>query len=406
MRRQRRTPTATRTRTVTRTRTATPIQIVTRTRTRTPYTNSHGVTEYGTPGRGGRQPVNWTGPEPQARIGAGGRRPVVALLDTGVAEHPWLGPEHVIRNPTVLGQTIGLGEPTTAERASGVSDAMVGELQPDSGHGTFIAGLVRQACPDARLLDVRLFDNTGVVTEGELLRSLQLLALRQVLAVSGDPDAGAGRRPHDVAGLLPREPRGQGVRRPARGAARAAGGVRRGGGRVGGQRRLVAPDLPGRLRPLPGRTGRGRARTRARDGRRGPQPGRHHRAVQQRRPLGAVLPPRRGPGEHHAHDVRRLPRAHQRGPQRAGRAPGLPRPRRLLVRVRGVERDLVRGAGLRRTAGGTARDGGAAHRPGGAGRGAASCWSPCRAAATPPPCGRPRTARSRSQARPDAEVAP
>ncbi len=146
------------------------------------------MTEYGTPGRGGRQPVSWTGPEPQARLDPGVRRPVVALLDTGVAEHPWLGPEHVTRNPTVLGQMIGLGEPTAAERASGVSDAMVGELQPDSGHGTFIAGLVRQACPDARLLDVRLFDNTGVVTEGELLRSLQLLALRQVLAVSGDRD--------------------------------------------------------------------------------------------------------------------------------------------------------------------------------------------------------------------------
>ena len=115
----------------------------------------------------------------------------MAILDTGVAAHPWLGAEHVTRSPEVLGQVIGLGEPSAAEPASGVGDTMVGELQPDSGHGTFIAGLVRQGCPDAHLLDVRLFDNTGVVTEWELLRSLQLLALRQVMAVSlpaPDPD--------------------------------------------------------------------------------------------------------------------------------------------------------------------------------------------------------------------------
>ena len=68
------------------------------------------------------------------------------------------------------------------------AEDMVGELEQDSGHGTFIAGLIRQACPDALLIDVRLYGNTGVVAESALLRSLQLLALRQVLArTSGLP---------------------------------------------------------------------------------------------------------------------------------------------------------------------------------------------------------------------------
>jgi subtilisin family serine protease len=111
------------------------------------------------------------------------------VLDTGAGRHPWLGADVVTRHPEVLGTVIGLGPGPVAEHASGTGERMVGELQPDSGHGTFIAGLVHQACPDARILDVRLFGDTGVVTESELLRSLQLLALRQVLAVhSNDPD--------------------------------------------------------------------------------------------------------------------------------------------------------------------------------------------------------------------------
>ena len=105
-----------------------------------------------------------------------------------MGEHPWLGPDVVTRAPEVLDTAIGLGPEDPEELRRGTSDLMLGELEPDSGHGTFIAGLVHQACPDAHLLDVRLYGGSGMVTEAELLRSLQLLALRQVLAVSDGED--------------------------------------------------------------------------------------------------------------------------------------------------------------------------------------------------------------------------
>jgi len=116
---------------------------------------------------------------------------VVAILDSGVGEHPWLGPEHVLHDPHVLGEPIGIPSLLhEVEQTPDVDDTgqLVGELGPDAGHGTFIAGLVRQACPEARILSVRLFRDSGVVDEADLLRALQLLALHQLRAIDGDPD--------------------------------------------------------------------------------------------------------------------------------------------------------------------------------------------------------------------------
>jgi subtilisin family serine protease len=113
---------------------------------------------------------------------------VVAVLDTPIGEHPWLDKTFVRHDVTVLGEPVG-HEPSTlaaAEiEATGMTEGLVGELGQDSGHGTFIAGLVRQACAEALVLDVPLFGNDGVVAESDLLRGLQLLALRQVLARRG-----------------------------------------------------------------------------------------------------------------------------------------------------------------------------------------------------------------------------
>ncbi len=166
-----------------------------------PFTSSHSLdalSGYGLAGLGGRQPVNWVGPAPANRYpldGATVRRPLVALFDSGVVDHPWLGPDFVEHDPTVLGQPIGL--PPEPSDGTGVSEPLVGDLQADAGHGTFIAGLIRQACPDARILAVRMFGCDGVVAEGQLLRSLQLLALRQAIAVYGD----ASVQPVDVVSL-------------------------------------------------------------------------------------------------------------------------------------------------------------------------------------------------------------
>jgi subtilisin family serine protease len=153
-----------------------------------PFTHSHGGDElsgYGVAGLGGRQPVNWVGEPPTERYAANTtvRRPLVALLDCGVVKHPWLD-DHVEHNPEVLGQRLGL--PVVPSDLSGMANILIGDLQPDAGHGTFIAGLIRQACPDAKILSVKVFGGDGVVPEGQLLRSLQLLALRQALAIQPD----------------------------------------------------------------------------------------------------------------------------------------------------------------------------------------------------------------------------
>jgi len=103
----------------------------------------------------------------------------------------------LIRDPQVLGTTIGLPAESAASEMSGAEDLLVGELGEDAGHGTFIAGLVRQACPDALLLAVRLFHGDGVVDESELLRALQLLAVRHLLGVNGE----VGYEPVDVLSL-------------------------------------------------------------------------------------------------------------------------------------------------------------------------------------------------------------
>ncbi len=142
-----------------------------------------------------------------------GRRPVVAVLDTGGRAHPWLDvaaapsapggytttaggfvavdqgmqdllyahgqsvaaagdlPRHLIRYPW--------DRPVTA-------DPLVGELDTHTGHGTFIAGIVRQIAPDATVLALRIMHSDGIVYEGDLLYALGLLAARVSAALGGD----------------------------------------------------------------------------------------------------------------------------------------------------------------------------------------------------------------------------
>ena len=144
-----------------------------------------------------------------------GRRPVIAVLDTGVRAHPWLEvkarpgggydidpngqgdgfitvdhdiqkaisaegtylaekgdkPRQVIRNPW--------DTPITA-------DPLVGELDTDTGHCTFISGIVRQVAPEARVLAVRIMHSDGAVYEGDLICALRHLAKRIARARQDD----------------------------------------------------------------------------------------------------------------------------------------------------------------------------------------------------------------------------
>ena len=132
--------------------------------------------------------MTWAAPDPTPD---GARRgPVVALLDTGIGEHPWFR-EGVIRDPEVGGEPIGLRFPP-AEDPEGTGctiDTVNGVLDRLAGHGTFIAGVVRQHCPQATLMAVPVMYGDGIADEATVVDALQLLFARQLVALR-DPEQG------------------------------------------------------------------------------------------------------------------------------------------------------------------------------------------------------------------------
>jgi len=150
-------------------------------------------------------------------VTAFGRRPVIAVLDTGPRCHPWLD---VTAKPGGRYDTDphGTGDGfievdhdiQAAIRAEGEyaashgdrprqvirhpwdtpvsTEPMLGELSSDTGHSTFISGIVRQIAPDARVLAIRVMYGDGAVYEGDLLCALHGLANRIASAqADGDP---------------------------------------------------------------------------------------------------------------------------------------------------------------------------------------------------------------------------
>lgn len=151
-----------------------------------------GVAEYAVPGLGGRSPVTWVGAEPAfgaEELVDGRRRPVIALLDTGVGRHPWLNATIVDRDPRCDRLPIGLPDESSTSDDDVAVNALTGELERASGHGTFIAGLVRQKCPQAKILAIRIVRPDGFVDEVDLLLALNMIWLRQQLAIRrNEPD--------------------------------------------------------------------------------------------------------------------------------------------------------------------------------------------------------------------------
>lgn len=145
-----------------------------------------------------------------------GRRPVVAVLDTGVRAHPWLdvgrksgrydldpaGNGDGFMSVDLGIQKAILDEGKKAEAKGDkprqlirhpwdtpiTADPLVGELDSDSGHCTFISGIVRQIAPDARVLAVRIMHSDGAVYEGDLLCALRHLVVRIAHAQAGHPE--------------------------------------------------------------------------------------------------------------------------------------------------------------------------------------------------------------------------
>ena len=139
-----------------------------------------------------------------------GRRPVVAVVDTGVRAHPWLD----VAPDGAGGYTMPAGSFVTVDnaiqdaiRAEGeaangsdgsrqviwaawdepmTANPLIGECNPALGHSTFIAGIVRQVGPDARVLAIRVMHSDDVANEGDIICALGQLAARIALAEEGD----------------------------------------------------------------------------------------------------------------------------------------------------------------------------------------------------------------------------
>ncbi|MFI2362159.1 S8 family serine peptidase [Promicromonospora sp. NPDC019610] len=136
-----------------------------------------------------REPAVFLGPAPRRALAVGASpvttadgtvRPVVAVLDSGIGEHPWFEESGsvVLRGAQLDGEPIGTGaedEPLYDAEVRGRRRDDAAYLDAYAGHGTFIAGVVHQVCPDAAIMPVRIFSGDGRVREWDLARTLEKL---------------------------------------------------------------------------------------------------------------------------------------------------------------------------------------------------------------------------------------
>lgn len=135
---------------------------------------SQPVATYAVAGSGGRQPVTYVGPDPQRHAAVKGRRPVVAVLDTGCdTNHRWFKNGVVTKGVKLGNSLIGYTDPITEPDVVGdITGQLDGLIDPLAGHGTFICGLVHQKCPDADILMWRVVPAEGPVVESDLVATL------------------------------------------------------------------------------------------------------------------------------------------------------------------------------------------------------------------------------------------
>jgi hypothetical protein len=139
----------------------------------------------------GRVPVSVLTQEPPPRRPCSalphGRRPVVALLDTVVQPHPWLGEaDDDLTGEGFWVDAHGKGwNPGPRLLVPDGQTVTGGVLGSQEGHGTFCAGLVRQIAPDAQVLAVQVISDDGRVYGDHVLNALGWL-LEEELLVEGD----------------------------------------------------------------------------------------------------------------------------------------------------------------------------------------------------------------------------
>ncbi|PJI94935.1 S8 family peptidase [Luteimicrobium subarcticum] len=157
------------------------------------------TTGYGLAGT--REPATFVASPPRRSHAAGDLwttadglvRPVVAIVDSGVGQHPWFDPSSpvVARGVLLDGAPIGTyddREPDGDAAPDSTDEGTIGEY---SGHGTFIAGVVHQVCPDAVILPVRISGASGESTEWDVARSLERLLDFHLRGVAGDSSCAA-----------------------------------------------------------------------------------------------------------------------------------------------------------------------------------------------------------------------
>ncbi|WP_033261612.1 S8 family serine peptidase [Amycolatopsis vancoresmycina] len=170
---------------------------------------------YGRTRGANRIPVTLSAAPPYRSAKPAHRRPVIAVLDTGIGPHPWFGladrsappaagsglavaPD--IQNAILQGELAsGTTVPTQLLHdywdAPSTGQPLIGDVDTDTGHGLFIAGIIRQACPEADTLAIRVVHSDGVAYEADVLFALHLLADRV-------RNAQAGNRPQDLVDIV------------------------------------------------------------------------------------------------------------------------------------------------------------------------------------------------------------
>jgi subtilisin family serine protease len=148
---------------------------------------------------GNRDPVALLMPQPVRPVPKAlpsGRRPVVAVLDTGIGPHPWWDDQDpadpIIEVSQEFQNLLAAAEvgqlsptqPSPLDSPYELPDEvepLLGLIDSHSGHGTFVAGLVHQLCPAAKILSLRVLHSDGFTTESAMLLALNWL-LDQVKA--------------------------------------------------------------------------------------------------------------------------------------------------------------------------------------------------------------------------------
>jgi hypothetical protein len=133
-----------------------------------------------------------------------GRRPVVAVMDTGIGTHPWLSVGPIADDPVVevsdefqalvaeleatLADASGdvVASLASAEDQTDAIQPLLGLIDSHSGHGTFVTGLVHQNCPDARVLSLRVLHTDGICTDVSVLLGLEWLRRRLQSAIANN----------------------------------------------------------------------------------------------------------------------------------------------------------------------------------------------------------------------------